>query len=151
MSKNLHATLIIICPSGGDPLLLSPLLKHTTHIHCLISINVHQASTNVNGHNFFPHVGIQLQPFASYTLPCQMPLCQSAPLLPSVTWQQNVMGYRWELATSTAVPPTFASDVMGKHNKIGGITFGASLTHKSTYSCQEFFFKSNFTKSFVSP
>jgi len=129
MSKNLHATLIIICPSGGDPLLLSPLLKHTTHIHCLISINVHQASTNVNGHNFFPHVGIQLQPFASYTLPCQMPFCQSTALLPFVAQQQHVMGYWWKGSASTAIPPPSASNVVGQH-KIGGITFEATLINK---------------------
>jgi len=74
---------------------------------------------------FFLHEGIQFQPFAPYTLPCQMPFCQSAPLLPSVTQQQNIMGYWWEGSTSAAIPPTAASDV-GQHNEIGGITFGAA-------------------------
>ena len=34
-------------------------------------------------------------------------------LLPSVTQQQNEMGYWWERSTSTAVPPKSVSDVMG--------------------------------------
>ena len=34
---------------------------------------------------FFPHGGIQWQTFTSYALPHQMPFCQTAPLLPSVT------------------------------------------------------------------
>jgi len=71
--------------------------------------------------------GIQFYPFASLILPCQIPLCQSAPLLPSVTQQQHGMGCWWEGSTSAAIPPTAASDIMGWHNKTGGITFGAAL------------------------
>jgi len=56
-----------------------------------------------------------------------MPFCQTAPLLPSVTRQQNVKEYWWEGSSPTAMPPTSASDAMGQHNKTGGITFGASL------------------------
>jgi len=37
------------------------------------------------------------------------------------------MGYWWEGSTSTAIPPTSATDAVGEHNKIGGITFGAAL------------------------
>ena len=55
------------------------------------------------------------------TLPCQTPLCQTVPLLPSVTQQQRVMGYWWEGLTSAAMRPTSASDVVGLHDKIGGI------------------------------
>jgi len=66
-------------------------------------------------------------PFALYTLPCLTPLCQNAPLLPSVTRQKNVIGYWWEGSVSTVIPPTSASDIMGQHNKTGGITFGAAL------------------------
>ena len=58
-----------------------------------------------------------------------MPLCQTAPLLPSVTWQQNATEYWWEGPASTATPPTSASNVMGQHNKIGGITFRAALVY----------------------
>jgi len=76
---------------------------------------------------FFPSGGIQLYTFASYTLLCQVPFCQTAPLLSSVTQQQNVMEYWWEGPTPTVMPPTSASDVVGQHNKIGGITFGTVL------------------------
>jgi len=40
---------------------------------------------------FFLNGGIQFHTFASYTLLCWIPLCQSAPLLPSVTGQQNMV------------------------------------------------------------
>ena len=56
-----------------------------------------------------------------------MPLCHTAPLLPSVTQQRNVTEYCQEGSASTAIPPTLTSDVMGQHNKIGGITFRAAL------------------------
>jgi hypothetical protein len=56
-------------------------------IHCLVFVNVHQASMSVIGYNFFPHGGIQLHIFASYPLPCQTPFCQTAPLLSSVSRQ----------------------------------------------------------------
>ena len=62
-----------------------------------------------------------------YTLPCQMVFCQTAPLLPSVAQQQNVMGDWWEGSTFTVVPSKSTSDTVGQHNKIGGITFGAAV------------------------
>ena len=39
------------------------------------------------------------------------------------------MGYWWEGSALTAIPPTSASDVVGQHNKMGGITFGAALIY----------------------
>jgi len=33
----------------------------------------------------------------------------------------------WESSTSTARPPTSYFDIVGQHNNIGGITFGAAL------------------------
>jgi len=57
-------------------------------------------------------------------------ILSDAPLLPSVTQQQNGMEWNigWGGLTSTAIPPPFAYDIVGQHNKIGGITFrGAPL------------------------
>lgn len=31
------------------------------------------------------------------------------------------MGYLWVGSTSTAIPPTFGSDIMSQHNRIGSI------------------------------
>jgi len=59
-----------------------------------------------------------------------MPFYQTALLLPSVTWQQHVMEYWWEGSTSTVKPLTSAPDVMGQHNKTGGVTFRAALIFK---------------------
>lgn len=49
----------------------------------------------------------------------------TAPLLPSVTQQQNLM----EGSTTTALPPASTSDIVGQHNKIGGITFRTALVN----------------------
>jgi len=63
MNKNLHAVLVKICTDGVDPLFQrycdgvaadmhhSP--PHCIHIHCLLSINIKQASMNISGCNFF--------------------------------------------------------------------------------------------------
>jgi len=56
-----------------------------------------------------------------------MPFYKTAPLLPSVARQQNVMEYWWEGSASTDIPPSSTFDVMGQHNKTGGITFRAAL------------------------
>jgi len=37
------------------------------------------------------------------------------------------MEFWWEGSTSTAIPSTSASDVVGQHNKAGGIIFGAAF------------------------
>ena len=96
-------------------------LQHCSHPQS----GVHKCSASTD--EFFPHTGIQFHTFASYTFPCQAPFCQTAPLLPSGTQQQNVMEYWWEGSTSTATLPTSTSDIMGQHNKIGGSTFGGAL------------------------
>jgi len=56
------------------------------------------------------------------------------PLLPSLTWQQNVTKCCWEGSASTAIPPTSASDAAGQHNKMGGTTFGAEFVFHITYA-----------------
>jgi len=95
--------------------------------HCLVSVNVQEASMNVTGCNFFLPGGIHLHTFVSYALPSQMPFCKTASLLSSVAQQQNLTEYWREGSTSTAISPTPASDFMGQHNKIGVINFGATL------------------------
>ena len=98
--------------------------------HPLVGLHKHSASIDeCQWVSFFPHGGSQWQTFASYTLLWQTPFCRTSPLLPFVTWQQNVMAYWWEGSTSAAIQPISASDIMHKHNKIGGITFRAVLIH----------------------
>jgi len=113
---------------------LSPLLKCTTHSRTVLSAPVCSSSMfskcwwmSMDGY-LFPHGGIQWHTFASYVLVCQTPLCQTAPLLPSVTQQQNVTGCQWEGSTSTAIPSTSTSDVVSQHDKIGSITLRKALT-----------------------
>lgn len=97
------------------------------HVHSWVSIHVQQAPIFVSGWHLFSHGGIQLHLFASYALACQMPFCQTAPLLSSVTRQQNATEYLWEGSTSAAILLTSNSDGMGQHNKIRGITSRAAL------------------------
>lgn len=67
--------------------------------------------------------------FASCTLPDQVPFCQTAPWLPSVTQQPNVMGYWWGGSAPISIPPASPFDVVGQHHRTGGITFGAASYH----------------------
>ena len=88
-----------------------------------------QHSASINEYQcipFLPHGGIQWHAFASYELPHQMAFSPTAPLLPSVAWQQNVMGYCQKGSTSTAVSTTSASEAVSQ-DKIWGITFEAAL------------------------
>ena len=91
-------------------------LPHCANIHCLLSINAQQALMNISWCHFFPHGRMQLHTFASYALACQAPFCQTAPLLPFVTRQQNVRKYWWEGLASTASLPTSTSDTVSQHN-----------------------------------
>jgi len=54
-------------------------------------------------------------------------ICQTAPLLPFVTQQQDITKYWWEGSACAATPPPSASDVVGQQNKIGGIAFRAAF------------------------
>ena len=58
-----------------------------------------------------------------------MPFCQTAPLLPSVTGQQHGMEYWQKGSTSTAIPPTLVSDIVGQHHSIEDINFRAALVN----------------------
>jgi len=52
--------------------------------------------------------------------------CPSAAICHTAT--THVREYWWEGSASTAVPP-LTSDIMGQHNKIGGIIFRAALAY----------------------
>jgi len=101
-------------------------LPHCTHIYCLISVNLQQASLNATGWHFSTWTNSVTHFCLEKGHMCAL-LCQTAPLLISVTWQQNIMGCWWEGSTSTAIPPSSASEVVGQRNKKGGITFGSAL------------------------
>ena len=76
---------------------------------------------------FFPCGGNQLHTFASYEFLSQRPFCQSAPLLPDVTQQQNLVECWQKCSTSTAIAPTSVSDVACQFNTLGGISFRADV------------------------
>jgi len=76
---------------------------------------------------FFSQGGIQFHAFASDGLLFQISVCQTAPPLPSVTQQQNVMDYWWECLSCTAMQSTSISNAVGQHNIIESVTFRAVL------------------------
>jgi len=124
--KNLHGCL----ECGLSFTLLLPLLR-CAHFHCLISRNVQQASVNVNGCHFF---SAWRNSFAHlcflHTSMSDSMLSHCAPLLPSVTQQQHVMGYWWDGSTCAAVTPTSSCDLVGQHNKTALLS--EQLSHNVT-------------------
>ena len=112
---------------------LSPLLKYTIHLtlcsHSLFGLHkCSQVLMNISGCHFFCMEELSSTPL-HHTLPGQMPLCQPASLLSSVTQQENVMEYCQESSTSTAIPPTSAPTSWGNI-----ITWEALLSEQLSYS-----------------
>ena len=147
MNKSLHATLIKICTGASDLLfhscydgilvrkmLLTQSNFHYARIYCLVSI-------------FSKHQWMFMRAIFSawrnsvtdlcFVLPCQIPFCQTTSLLPSITWQRNVMGYWQQDSASTAIALTCISDVVGQHNNIGGITFRAAIRVLTALVCYQ--------------
>ena len=92
MNKSLHVALVKIYTSRGDPL-LSPLLKWTTH-HLTVHMSTVWSPLRFSKYQWtsvYAIFSVWRNPvthsFVSSTLPCQMPFCQTAPLLPPVTHQ----------------------------------------------------------------
>jgi len=130
MNKSLHAVLTKIYISKGDPPSMSPLLKSTTQSLTVLTSTVWSPST-LNKHQWMSTGAIffcmkNSVPHLCFLCTSMSGTCQT-PLLPPVSQPQNVTEYWWEGSASTAIPPTLASDVVGQHNKIGGITFEAAL------------------------
>lgn len=100
-------------------------------MHCLVSMNIQQTSVNVSGCHFLCMEEFSDTPLIHTHLHV---ICHSvsAPLLSSVTWQQDAMGCWWEGSTSIVIPSTYISDVMDQHD-IGGITFGAAIVSYIMY------------------
>ena len=151
MNKTLRATFIKICPSGSETLLLSPLLKHTTH--CLTVLTSIVWSPLVFSKHWWMSSGAIFSAWQNsvthlYLIthsPIRRYSVKSAPLLPSVTWQQHVMEYWWEVSTSTAIPPPSAFDIEGQHHKAEGTTFRAALI-KGNIGTQLILIKKKFLK-----
>ena len=93
---------------------------------------LHKHSARVYERHFFPHGGTQWHTIISNALPFQLPFCQPAPLLWSLTQHQHVTEYWQKGSTPTAIPPS-VSDIMGQQNKIEDITFGTDLIKRNTW------------------
>ena len=137
-NNSLHTMLVKTCMAARNTACLS----HRCH-HCwntlptaslcwrtLFVLCKHSASVDeCQWVPVFLHGRIHWQILALRALPPQTSFCQTAPLLPSVTWQQHVKGYWQEGWTSTA------SNVMGQHNKIGDVVLGAAHVVLRTELC----------------
>ena len=87
----------------------------------------------------FLHGRIQWHTFVSYALPCHMPSCQTAALLPSVTQQQKCNGIlvrRFSFYCHITKIHLWCHGL--NQQKIGGITFGAALVAVYLYSWNSF-------------
>ena len=136
IDKSLHGTLVKICMVVWNMSFISHCCCHYWNIpvttslcsHPLLGLQKCAASVDVcQWTTFFPHGGNQLHTFSSSVLPCQMLFCQTAPLLPPIAQQQNVMEYWQEGSGCSAILPTSAVSDMGQYDKIEGTTFGVAL------------------------
>ena len=139
---NHYATCISTCTHCHCPHCWNVPTASQRHIHCLVSIDVQKWMSM--GALFFSHWGINFPIFVSSARPCQAPLCQTAPLLPSVTWQQNVKEYWWEDSASAAIPPPFASDGISQSE------WKALLLEQPLYFCCSLLYTSANIRVFVS-
>ena len=141
--NSVYCSLVIICQFLWMSWLRTSLFYDVTAVYFFWNVDIfhvaitpaerqhslfglHKYSANIDGYQwvlFCPYERVQWHASAPSILLCQTPFCQTAPLLPSATRQQNIMEYWWEGSTPTAVPPTVAL----QHNKIGSITFREAL------------------------
>ena len=104
--------LVKICTSRGDSLSLLKCITH--HLAVLTSIAWSPLTFSKSQWvQIFLHGGTHWYTIVSSVLPCQMPFCQTAPLLPSVMQQQHATECMWEGSAPTAIPATSASDNIG--------------------------------------
>ena len=103
--------------------------SHFVHIQCLVSINIQQASLSVSGCHF-----VHMEEFSSTPVlhthshvRCHLSDCPSAAFFCNCYMQQHVTEYWLEDSASTTISPNPPLDIVGWHNKIWGITFGAAL------------------------
>ena len=135
MTNSPHTTLLRVCISRDDPLSLSPLLKRPTHCLTLLTSTTSlpknvQQTLNVSGSLFFPIWANSIPPLWSIVTSVSgiiLSDCHSAAICHTATKGNNIGE---EILLYFLIPPTLASDIMGRCNKIGGITFRATTTYQ---------------------
>jgi len=93
-------------------------------LFCLFQCSAQQSISRYQWVPLFLHGRIEFHTFASYTLPCQTPFHQTAPLLPSVTQKQHVMEYLREASASSVIPGISSSNVMANIIKWEALLWG---------------------------
>lgn len=102
------------------------------HIHCLVSINIHQASRTINGCRFFffcmekfNDTLFLLMPFHGRHHFIRLPLYCHLSHSNKPSWCES--------STSSTILPTSTSDSVGQHNKKGKHYFWSSSCIKTSY------------------
>uniref|UniRef100_A0A8C2TLL4 Uncharacterized protein n=1 Tax=Coturnix japonica TaxID=93934 RepID=A0A8C2TLL4_COTJA len=110
-----------------DITLLKCATHHLNSIYCLVSINIHQAPMTVNGCHFFStwRNSVPLLCFIlTSTSDTILSGCPSAAICHTATTCNGIVVGRFSLCWHQS---TSASDLVGHHNKLGGITFRAAF------------------------
>jgi len=123
INKRLHAVLVKICTSGGDPLLLLPLLKCTTYHVTVLTSTV--CSQQIFSKCHWILIGAIFSAWRnSVTHLCFICTSMSDRSQRKISKCNGIMLESFKLY---CIPPTSSSDIMGLHDKIEGINFGPAL------------------------
>ena len=100
--------------------------------HCLLSKNLEQILMNVSGNILFCieefSSTLLLHTYFHFRLHfVRLHLCCHLSYS-----NKRRKEHWWEGSASTAIPPISTSDIVGQHNKVGGITFGATCVYIHT-------------------
>ena len=94
---------------------------HCVHCRCLVSVNIQQASVNVSGCHFFHMKELSDAPLLHMHFHVRLLLCCHLS-------HSNKMEYWWEGSISNILLIPI-SDIVGQHDKAGGVTFGADFVY----------------------
>ena len=125
-NKSLHAMLVLkMCPSGGDPILLLPLLKRTTHCHPLFGL--HKWS-HVFSKCWWTSVGDIFSPWRNSVTHLCFKCMSMSDGISSDCLSAAICHTATECSISTTIPLS-ATEAVGHDDKIGGINFEAALLY----------------------
>ena len=126
MNKSLHATLVKICTSRGDPLLLSPLLKNTIHCLTVLTSSVWSPKCSASIHecqwvSFFSawrNSVTHLFSVCTSMSHADVSDCPSAAICHTAMKCSRILVGTYNLCCHTT-----NSYILGQHHKIRGITY----------------------------
>lgn len=140
MNNSMHAMLITINISRGDPFLhsfydaiiaeMQHPLPHCAYIHPLVHLHKHASISECQCVLFFHMEKLNDSPWFQKHFQVRH-YCVRLPLYCPLSHNNKTqLNFGGEVSTSTVIPPTLISDLMGQQNKIGSIKFLAALKIK---------------------